>query len=35
LINDDITGTDGNETDSVAEVVHWDEGHSDDEGVFI
>jgi hypothetical protein len=35
MINDDITGADQNETDSVAEVVHWNEGFSDDDGVFI
>ncbi len=35
LINQDIIGADGNETDRVAEVVHWNHGFSDDDGVFI
>jgi hypothetical protein len=35
MINADITGADGNETDRVTEVMHWDYGFSDDEGVFI
>jgi hypothetical protein len=35
MTNDDITGADGNETDRVAEVMHWNHGFSDDDGVFI
>jgi hypothetical protein len=35
LINQDIVGADGNETNSVAEVVHWNYGFSDEDGVFI
>jgi hypothetical protein len=35
MINDDITGADKNETDSVAEVMHWNYGFSDEEGTFI
>ena len=35
LTNADILTTGDNETDKVAEVVHWDYGFSDDDGVFI
>ena len=35
MINADILGADGNETSHVAEVMHWNHGFSDDDGVFI
>jgi hypothetical protein len=35
MLNEDITGTDTDEPDSVTETVHWNCGFSDDEGTFI
>jgi hypothetical protein len=35
MINSDITGADKNETDRVAEVMHWNYGFGDDEGAFM